>query len=72
MRRELGVLVACMALASCKRSRPLGPDATLTFTKDGATVRALPLSELAKAIPPETVSGFDPYHRKPKRFRALP
>ncbi|MBL8720786.1 MAG: cytochrome c [Myxococcales bacterium] len=72
MRRELGLLLACMALASCKRARPLGPDATLTFTKDGATVRALPLSELAKAIPPETVSGFDPYHRKPKRFRALP
>ena len=68
MRREF----VAIALVSLSCARKPTADVSLTFTKDGAVVRTLSLAELEKSIPPETVGGFDPYYKRPKRFRALP
>ncbi len=45
---------------------------SLVFTKDGAELRTLELAAMEKSVPAETVSGWDPYYKKEKRFRALP
>lgn len=72
-------MIALVLLAACAKktegtSASAGgdPKATLTFTKDGAEVRAIALAELSKSIPVETVTGWDPYYKKEKRFHALP
>ncbi len=67
------VLVAAFAGACTKKEEPAGDaQAKLTFVKDGAQLRSSTLAELSKTIPAETVTGWDPYYKKQKRFRALP
>jgi mono/diheme cytochrome c family protein len=55
------------------RAAPSGDEgATLTFVKDGTTLRSPSLAELTKSIAPADVAGWDPYYKKEKRFRAIP
>ena len=67
-------LVALFALVlSCRKSADVADDgAALKFVRDGKTTKTLSRAELVRAVPPETVEGFDPYYGKNKRFRALP
>lgn len=67
-------LFALVFVAACHHppSPPSGPQPSLAFRLDGATVRTLTLSELTSAAPPETVTNFDPYYQHTKTFRALP
>lgn len=69
--RWLG-LVLLLVIAACHRATPTPSGASLTFARDGKTVVTLTLAELVAAVPPQTVSVFDPYYGKNKRFRALP
>jgi mono/diheme cytochrome c family protein len=72
MTRWLGILLPLVwVLAGCTKAKP-DDGATLTFERDGKTVKTLTRAELVKAIPPVTVEAFDPYYVKTKRFRALP
>jgi mono/diheme cytochrome c family protein len=54
------------------RDSAVDRQATLSFSKDGSPVRTASLAELTKTIPAETVTGWDPYYQKQKRFRGLP
>ncbi len=87
MRRAArGLLVAAACLAAiapgCSRKgAPAAPDAatpppdagaSLAFTRDGAPLRSLTLAQMEAKVPAETLTLFDPYYQKPKRFRALP
>ena len=65
------LLLTMALLASCRR-QPTAGDAVLRFLDDGKPVREITISELSRAIPPETFSAFDPYYKKRKTFRALP
>lgn len=56
---------------ACKKPTAADDGATLTFVRDGKMVKSMTRAELARAIPPETVEGFDPYYGKKKRFRAV-
>ncbi len=57
-------------LGACKK--PVADDgATLTFVRDGKTVKSMTRAELTRAVTPETIEGFDPYYGKKKRFRAV-
>jgi mono/diheme cytochrome c family protein len=47
-------------------------EAEIVFRKDGDRVRTLALSDLTKAIPPETVKQLDPYYNRDKTYRAVP
>lgn len=73
--------LARLALALCLQcARPAAPadagavtaSARLTFARDGRPVRSFSLAELTELSPPVTVSGFDPYYQRAKRFRAMP
>ncbi|MFO0630805.1 MAG: cytochrome c [Polyangiales bacterium] len=73
MRRALLALV----IAACARRAgppvaPASPGATLTFKVDGRVVRTLSLEALARVAPPRTITGWDPYYQRVKRFSALP
>ncbi len=70
MRRALLALV----IAACARrvEGPAAPEATVTFKVDGRVVRTLSLGDLARAAPPRTITGWDPYYQRVKRFAALP
>jgi mono/diheme cytochrome c family protein len=46
--------------------------ATLTFRIEGRTVRTLTLAQLRERVVERTISNFDPYYEREKRFRALP
>ncbi|CAN5212442.1 hypothetical protein BH09MYX1_BH09MYX1_53880 [soil metagenome] len=80
MRREALIVFAALAYVAvangCTKKSEAGsggdPKATLSFTKDGSALRSMTLAELVAAIPPETVTGWDPYYKKEKRFRAVP
>lgn len=45
---------------------------SITFVRDGKTVRVIPRDELEAAIAAERWTAFDPYYNKPKTYRALP
>lgn len=46
--------------------------ATLTFRRDGADVRTLPLKRLLATIRPQVTRVVDPYYGREKTFRTLP
>ena len=48
------------------------PMARLEFKIEGRALRSFTLGELELRAPPETVTGYDPYYQRVKRFRALP
>jgi mono/diheme cytochrome c family protein len=64
-------LTFALAFAACKKPAS-PPSATLTFLKDKTELRAVATQELVDKVPVETVSGYDPYYKKVKRFRAVP
>jgi mono/diheme cytochrome c family protein len=70
VRRALLALV----VAACARrvDGPVAPEATVTFKVDGRVVRTLSLGDLARVAPPRTITGWDPYYQRVKRFAALP
>ncbi len=47
-------------------------EAALAFAREGAALRSLRLDELAREVPLERWSAFDPYYNKEKRYLALP
>jgi mono/diheme cytochrome c family protein len=52
---------------------PAGDEsATLRFFENGVDRGSFTLAQLRARVPEETVSGFDPYYQRPKRWRALP
>ena len=59
---------ALLAFAACKKPAAPPPSATLTFVKEKTELRSLAPGD---QIPVETVSGYDPYYKKVKRFRAV-
>ncbi len=74
------LLLVLTLLAGCSRAAPhataddgvASPDARISFRVEGRTVRSLTLAELAREVPSVTVTGYDPYYRRPKRFLAMP
>ena len=67
------VVLLALVVAACHKPADVADDgAALKFVRDGKTTKTLSRAELVRAIPPETVEGFDPYYGKNKRFRALP
>lgn len=46
--------------------------ASLSFSRDGKSVKTLTLSEILAGIPEETFTVFDPYYQHQKTFRAVP
>ncbi|MDP1825206.1 MAG: c-type cytochrome [Archangium sp.] len=63
---------ALLLLGSCAHVAPVNEAATLRFFENGADRGAFTLAQLRAQVPEETVSGFDPYYQRPKRWRALP
>lgn len=74
-RALVGVALLVTPLA-CRPSARADADATaeasLEFKKDGALVRTISLAELARQVPAETFTAYDPYYNKKKTYRALP
>lgn len=68
-RRGFAILV--LAFAACKKPAPGPPSATLSFVKEKTELRSFATQELVDKVPVETVSGYDPYYKKVKRFRAV-
>lgn len=66
--------LACALLVSCAHAPPsAGQDsATLSFSQNGVDRGTFTLAQLKDRVAEETVSGFDPYYQRPKRWRALP
>lgn len=58
--------------AATPTTTALSPDARLEFRVEGRAVRTLTLRELDGVTPAETVTNFDPYYGRVKRFRAYP
>lgn len=69
-----GVAIALLLGLACQRPAEVrqGPEPVLTFTRDGAEVARLGRSQLEALVPAETVSGYDPYYGREKRWRAIP
>lgn len=69
-------LALVVALAACRRpaegTQSVDPTASIEFRIEGRTVRRLTLAALERAAGVETVTNFDAYYRREKRFRALP
>jgi mono/diheme cytochrome c family protein len=68
--KRLALAVALVLVLACKKPTAEA-GGTLTFVRDGKTIATITRAELAAAVAPETVEGFDPYYGKNKRFRAL-
>lgn len=67
------VLASTLLLAiGCSRAPTGDPTATLTFVRDGATVKTMTLGDLTKAVSPEMLTAYDPYYERRKTYRALP
>src|SRR5437016_5511483 len=72
---RVALLLTLAIAASCARERSVadaGAEARLVFEKDGQVIVALTISELARDVPPETFTAYDPYYNKKKTYRALP
>lgn len=65
-------LFPLLVLLACAHA-PLvdGAEPALTFRKNGATVATFSRSALEALAPVETISGFDPYYQRTKRWRAV-
>lgn len=68
----LVAVAAALLVLSCSTKPSRGPDAQLSFLREGKLVRAVPREALTQRIPVETVRQYDPYYNKQKTFRALP
>jgi mono/diheme cytochrome c family protein len=70
------ILLLGLVLASCRSGANGGADASadarLSFRRDGVELRSLAVADLAREVPPETFTAFDPYYNKKKTYRALP
>lgn len=66
-------LLITLLLASCAHAPVGGQDtATLRFRENGADRGTFTLSQLKAKVAPETVTGFDPYYQRAKRWQGLP
>ncbi len=65
-------VLGCLLFVSCAHVSTGDPAARLAFSKNGKERGTFSLDQLRAQIPEETVSGFDPYYQRPKRWRALP
>jgi mono/diheme cytochrome c family protein len=61
-------------LLSCAHTPASGGQDTseLHFKENGADRGTFTLAQLKKKVPPENVSGFDPYYQRTKKWSALP
>jgi len=64
-----------LLIISCAHSPTPSPagrdDATLRFRENGVKRGTFTLAQLKAAVAEESVTGFDPYYQRPKRWRAL-
>jgi mono/diheme cytochrome c family protein len=68
-------LAGALLLISCAHApAPSGGQdtATLQFLENGVDRGTLTLAQLKARVPAETITGFDPYYQRPKRWHALP
>ena len=61
-----------LLLISCAHVSTGDPSVSLKFSENGKERGTFTLAQLRAQIPDETISGFDPYYQRPKRWRALP
>lgn len=70
---HLFLVVAPLVSLSCLHLSHLADDtASLRFFENQVDRGTFTLGQLRARVPEETVSGFDPYYQRPKRWKALP
>lgn len=75
IRRALLLTLCMLPLAACSRSPASSSPAateTLRFVTQSGAANTLTKQQLIREIPSETITGFDPYYQRNKRFTALP